>query len=121
MPRGDKRKYSSKQRRQAEHIEERFESKGMGSREAAGRAWKIVNKITGGGKRGGSGEGKPINKEPMEKGGQRGGAAASRRPKQARTNAAKKAARTRTRRGTTRKTTRRTNRTPLHHAARARG
>lgn len=104
MPRGDKSKYSGKQKRQAEHIEERFEEKGMGQREAAGRAWKIVNKITGGGKRGGSGEGKPIDKEPMRKGGRRGAAVASSRPKSARSNAAKKAAKTRAGRGTARRT-----------------
>jgi hypothetical protein len=98
MPRGDKSKYSGKQKRQAAHIEERFESKGMGEGEAAGRAWKIVNKITGGGKRGGSGEGKPINKAPTRKGGKggkRGGAAAASRPKSARVTAGRKAARTR--------------------------
>ena len=103
MARGDKSKYSGKQRRQAQHIEERFESKGMDEREAASRAWKVVNKITGGGKRGGSGQGKPINKEPSRKGGRRGGAASAARPKSARSNAAKKAARTRAARGGTKR------------------
>jgi hypothetical protein len=106
MPRGDKAKYSGKQKRQAQHIEERFEEKGMGRREEAGRAWKIVNKITGGGKRGGSGEGKPINKEPMRKGGRRGAAVASSRPKSARSNSAKTAARTRTKKAARTRATR---------------
>jgi hypothetical protein len=102
MPRGDKSKYTSKQKRQAEHIEEGYESRGLGEKEAERRAWATVNKMTGGGKRGGSGVGKPMNKAPARKGGRiggpRGGAAAAARPASARSTSAKKAARTRARR-----------------------
>ena len=38
MPRGDKSKYTNKQQRQAEHIEESYESRGTGSAEAKRRA-----------------------------------------------------------------------------------
>src|SRR5690242_9132876 len=52
MPRGDKSSYTSKQKRQARHIEESYERRGTGSGEAARRAWATVNKETGGGKKG---------------------------------------------------------------------
>ncbi|MBS1997338.1 MAG: hypothetical protein JSS86_13550 [Cyanobacteria bacterium SZAS LIN-2] len=56
MPRGSKEKYSDKQKRQAEHIEESYEHKGVSMEEAEKRAWATVNKQTGGGKKpGGSG------------------------------------------------------------------
>lgn len=48
MPRGDKSSYSSKQKRQAAHIEESYEKRGVGEKEAEKRAWKTVNKQTGG-------------------------------------------------------------------------
>ena len=51
MPQGDKSSYTSKQKRQAEHIEESYESRGTGTGEAKRRAWATVNKMTGGGKR----------------------------------------------------------------------
>lgn len=54
MPRGDKSKYTDKQQRQAEHIEKGYESRGVSSGEAEKRAWATVNKIHGGGKKGGS-------------------------------------------------------------------
>ena len=60
MPRGDKSKYTDKQERMAEHIEEGYEKKGVSEKEAGRRAWATVNKQTGGGnKPGGSGRGKP--------------------------------------------------------------
>ena len=60
MPRGDKSKYTDKQERMAEHIEEGYEKKGVSEKEAERRAWATVNKQTGGGnKPGGSGRGKP--------------------------------------------------------------
>ena len=62
MARGDKSAYSGKQQRQAEHIEEGYEQRGVGKDEAERRAWATVNKMTGGGKRRGSGRGKPMNK-----------------------------------------------------------
>lgn len=99
MPRGDKSKYTAKQKRQAEKIEKGYEKRGVGEDEAERRAWATVNKMTGGGRKGGSGEGKPTNKAPAEKGGRKGGAAAAARPKSARVASAKKAAATRKRRG----------------------
>ncbi|MFP3678499.1 Rho termination factor N-terminal domain-containing protein [Pseudomonas sp. SIMBA_041] len=57
MPRGDKDKYTEKQKRKAEHIEESYEAKGVSKDEAEGRAWATVNKQSGGGERkGGSGQ-----------------------------------------------------------------
>ncbi len=56
MPRGDKSKYTDKQDRQAHHIEESYEKRGVGKEEAEHRAWATVNKEDGGGKKpGGSG------------------------------------------------------------------
>jgi len=95
MPRGSKAKYSDKQKRQAEHIEEGYESRGASKKEAERRAWATVNKMTGGGKKGGSGVGKAVNKAPAKKGGKLGGAASASRPAAARSASAKKAARTR--------------------------
>jgi plasmid stabilization system protein ParE len=58
MPRGDKSSYTDKQKRQAEHIEEGYEHRGVPEDEAERRAWATVNKETGGGKKSGSGRGK---------------------------------------------------------------
>lgn len=56
MPQGDKSKYTDKQKRQAEHIEQGYEKKGVPEEEAEARAWATVNKQDGGGKKpGGSG------------------------------------------------------------------
>lgn len=55
MPRGDKDKYTDKQKRQAEHIEESYEKKGLSEDEAEKRAWATINKHDGGGKKSGSG------------------------------------------------------------------
>ena len=95
MPRGDKSAYTDKQKRQAEHIEEGYEDRGVPEAEAASRAWATVNKMTGGGKKSGSGRGKPVNKVPAITGGKKGGAASAKRPVAARTASAKKAAATR--------------------------
>lgn len=97
MARGSKAKYSSKQKRKAEHIEEGYEKRGTSKKEAERRAWATVNKMTGGGKKSGSGVGKPVNKAPAKKGGRIGGAKAAARPAAARSASAKKAARTRAR------------------------
>jgi plasmid stabilization system protein ParE len=53
MPRGDKSSYTDKQKRQARHIEEGYEAKGLSRETAARRAWATVNKQDGGGKKGG--------------------------------------------------------------------
>lgn len=58
MPRGDKDKYTDKQKRQAEHIEESYKESGLTEDEAERRAWATVNKQDGGGKKSGSGRGK---------------------------------------------------------------
>jgi plasmid stabilization system protein ParE len=92
MPRGDKGKYTDKQKRQAEHIEEGYEKRGVSKKTAEKRAWATVNKTSGGGKKGGSGKGKPENKEPAKKGGRKGAAA---RTKASRSASGKKATRTR--------------------------
>ena len=55
MPRGDKSAYTDKQKRQAEHIEESYEDRGISKDEAERRAWATVNKESGGGKQSGSG------------------------------------------------------------------
>jgi plasmid stabilization system protein ParE len=73
MPRGDKGAYTDKQKRQAEHIAEGYEEKGVSEKEAEGRAWATVNKETGGGKKSGSGRGKTENRESSRKGGEKGG------------------------------------------------
>jgi hypothetical protein len=102
MPRGDKSKYSEKQVRQARHIEEGYEDRGLPQDQAKGRAWATVNKMTGGGKKpGGAGRGKKMNKSPAEKGGRIGGAHSAARSKAERSASAKKAARTRKRREAT--------------------
>jgi hypothetical protein len=98
MARGSKEKYTDKQKRQAEHIEEGYEQRGVSEKEAERRAWATVNKTTGGGKKpGGSGRGKVRNPEPARKGGRKGGRASAARPAAARSASARKAARTRAR------------------------
>ena len=104
MPRGDKSKYTDKQKRQAEHIAEGYEERGVSEETAEARAWATVNKMSGGGKKSGSGRGKKINKAPAIKGGKLGGAAAAARPKKARVASAKKGAKTRARRAAKKKT-----------------
>ena len=55
MPQGDKSSCTDKQKRQAEHIEAGYEKRGVGAKTATARAWATVNKLTGGGKKSGSG------------------------------------------------------------------
>ena len=98
MPRGGKSSYTDKQKRQAEHIEEDYEHRGVAEKEAERRAWATVNKETHGGKKSGSGRGKPENHAPARKGGRLGGRAAAARPASERSRSAKKAAATRKRR-----------------------
>ncbi len=49
MPRGDKDKYTSKQKRQAAHIEDGYEKRGVSKDEAEASTWATVNKMSGGG------------------------------------------------------------------------
>jgi hypothetical protein len=97
MPRGDKSSYTDKQKRQARHIEEGYESRGVPEEEAERRAWATVNKETHGGKKSGSGRGKPEDHSPSRKGGRLGGRAAAARPAAERSRSARKAAATRKR------------------------
>jgi hypothetical protein len=55
MPSGDKSSYTAKQIRQAAHIEQSYEKKGLGEKAAEARAWATVNKLSGGGKKSCSG------------------------------------------------------------------
>lgn len=98
MPRGDKSSYTDKQKRQAQHIEEGYEQRGIPADEAERRAWATVNKETGGGKKSGSGRGKKVSHASSRKGGRLGGRAAASRPAAARSRSAKQAAATRKRR-----------------------
>jgi hypothetical protein len=84
MPRGDKSGYTDEQKRQAEHIEEGYEHRGVGRKEAERRVWATVNKETGSGK------------------------TSARRPAAARSRSAKKAAATPKRNATARSGARKT-------------
>jgi len=55
MPQGDTSSYTDKQKRQAEHIEAGYEKRGFTVETAESRAWATVNKLSGGGKKSGSG------------------------------------------------------------------
>jgi plasmid stabilization system protein ParE len=46
--------YTSKQKRQARHIEEGYKKRGVARKEAARRAWATVNEETGRGKKSGA-------------------------------------------------------------------
>ena len=95
MPRGDKSAYTDKQKRQAEHIEEGYEHRGVSDKEAERRAWATVNKQDHGGKKSGSGVGKSKDTSSSHKGGRLGGKASANRPAAARSQSAKKAVATR--------------------------
>ena len=98
MPQGEKSKYTDKQQRKAEHIEEGYEKRGVPKEEAERRAWATVNKMDRGGKKpGGAGRGKTTNRAPAKKGGQKGGKASASRSSASRSAAARKGARTRAR------------------------
>jgi hypothetical protein len=97
MPRGDKSKYTAKQKRKAGHIEEGYEASGLPKKEAERRAWATVNKESGGGNKSGSGRGVKDTHVSARKGGHIGGKAAASRPAAARSASARKAAATRKR------------------------
>ncbi|WP_460161170.1 Rho termination factor N-terminal domain-containing protein [Pseudomonas sp. S2_B10] len=68
MPRGSRDKYTSEQKRKAQHIEDSYEKKGVSKDEAEARAWATVNKQSGGGeKSGGSGRKKPASAKSEER------------------------------------------------------
>ena len=79
MAQGSKSKYTDKQKRKAEHIEEGYEKRGTSKKEAERRAWATVNKMDKGGKKSGSGRGKKSSKSSSRKGGRKGGAKTSRK------------------------------------------
>ena len=79
VPQGDKSSYTGKQKRQAEHIEEGYEKRGVSKVESKARAWATVNKMDHGGKKSGSGRGKKTDKAPAKKGGRKGGRATARK------------------------------------------
>src|SRR6476659_1248282 len=122
MPRGDKSAYTDKQKRQAEHIEEGYEHRGVRKKEAERRAWATVNKETGGGNKSGSGRGVPDTKVSAKRGGRiggpRGGKASASRPAAARSRSAKKAAATRKRKAAARSSARKTARSGTRKTAR---
>lgn len=68
VPRGDKSSYTSKQKRQARHIEESVRKRGKSAKTAARIAYATVNKQDKGGKKSGSGRGKGRNARPSRKG-----------------------------------------------------
>jgi hypothetical protein len=112
MPRGDKSSYTGKQKRMAGHIEQGYEKRGLGEKEAERRAWATVNKETGGGNKSGSGRGVPDTNVSSKRGGRiggpRGGKASASRPAAARSRSAKKAAATRKRNSTAKSRARKT-------------
>ena len=70
MPRGDKSAYSSKQKRQAGHIEESEREQGRSEEDAERIAWATVNKQDGGGTLSGSGRkqaGARVSSKPAAK------------------------------------------------------
>ncbi len=71
MPQGSKAKYTDKQKRKAEHIEEGYEKRGVSTKEAKRRAWATVNKEDHGGKKSGSGRGRKSSHASSRKGGKR--------------------------------------------------
>jgi hypothetical protein len=97
MPKGDKSKYTQKQKRKASHIEKGYEARGVPEDEAERRAWATVNKESGGGNKSGSGRGVRDTNVSARKGGRIGGRRAASRPAAARSASARKAAATRKR------------------------
>lgn len=77
MPRGDKSKYTDKQKRMEDHIEEGYEKHGASKKEAERRAWATVNKSSHGGKKSGSGRGKSEDHSSARKGGHKSGTSQS--------------------------------------------
>jgi len=67
MPRGDKSSYTSKQKRQAHHIEESEEKLGRSSKTAARIAYATVNKQDGGGKKRALAEAPSNDPRPIKK------------------------------------------------------
>ncbi len=73
MVQGSKKKYTSKQKRRAKHIEDSSKKSGKSEKTAKRIAYATVNKEDGGGKKSGSGRGKKVNRSAGKKGGKKGG------------------------------------------------
>lgn len=71
MPQGDKGSYTSKQKRQAEHIEDSEKKRGRSTKAAERIAWATVNKQDGGGKKSGSDRAKRGGRASRTRTGQR--------------------------------------------------
>ena len=71
MARGSKAKYTSKQKRQAHHIEEGAKKRGYSAKRAAQIGYATVNKQDKGGKKSGGGRGKTSSKSSSRTGGRR--------------------------------------------------
>ena len=97
MPRGDKSKYSDRQKQQAEHIPDSYEGRGVPAKGAKSRAWATVNDESGGGEKSGNGRGTSESRASSHKGGKQSGAASASRTADERSATAKKAAATRKR------------------------
>ncbi len=97
MAQGSKEKYTDKQKRKAQHIEDSYEERGVSKKEAQSRAWATVNKESGGGNKSGSGRGKKDAHVSSKRGGKLGGKAAAGHTAAQRSASAKKAAATRKR------------------------
>lgn len=67
MPRGSKTAYTTKQRRQAKHIEDSEKKTGKSTKTAARIAYATVNKQDGGGKKSGSGRKRPSTSKRTSK------------------------------------------------------
>ncbi len=72
MPRGNKSKYTDKQKRKAEHIEDGHGGRGVAKEQARRRAWAAVNEKPGGGNKSGSARGKANMQVFSRKGGKDG-------------------------------------------------
>ena len=97
MPSGDKSKYTDKQERKAQHIEESYERRGVSEQEAERRAWATVNKDDGAASAPAVRAVASRLAIPPHKGGRVGGAASAARSPARRSAAATKAAATRVR------------------------
>lgn len=97
MPKGDKSSYTDKQKRQAQHIEEGYESVGRPKlRLKDARGPRSTRKPVEAESQD-QASATPTDKSPSKKGGRLGGAVAAARPATERSASAKKAARTRKR------------------------
>lgn len=71
MSQGSKEKYTDKQKRKAEHIEQGYIEQGVSKKEAEKRAWATVNKESGGGNKSGAGSNVKNNQSASRKGGKK--------------------------------------------------